>query len=192
VNISHGVLEDVRRDPGRLRRPVEREPRSFSRARALQYAIYRYHDRGLAAAHTHLATTYHKNFKRPAGLRVLQAQLQLYHERFSSTGNVVLQRNLRLKHKLPGDHWLVGEIPRIDVVPASGGFALWLFSPTRRVWRNDLRMPILQQWLADRLAAGADDVTVGFYFLDDGVYESGQFPELARSAAQAELEALLP
>ena len=46
----------------------------------------------------------------------------------------------------------------------AGGSKLWLLAGSTDEWRTQLRMPLLQRWLAGRLGAPDSDVTVGFCF----------------------------
>src|SRR4051794_7916298 len=111
MKVRHSVLEDARRDPGILRTPGPPARASFSRARALQYAIYQYHDHGLDQALSHLAALYTRNFKNSALLRPLEDRLRLYDSSFQKLGNVLLQKNFRINFPVTSEHTLVGEIP---------------------------------------------------------------------------------
>jgi hypothetical protein len=191
MRISHGKLEEIRRHPGTLRVGGTVQFYSFGYARALQFAVYRLHDAGLDEGIAHLETLYRRHFKRPERLGSLISQLKGYDAAFQAQGNIVLQKNARLEEAIEPDAYLVGEIARIDLVPGSGGYAIWLLGQTRYDWRSELRMPLLQEWLASRLGASPSDVMVGFYFFDTGTYESQSYGSSERTAAQEELRQLL-
>lgn len=191
MRLSHSRLEEVRRDPGLLRSPIARFPGRFSRFRALQYSAYKVHSDGLDAAVSHLENLYSRNFRRPEGLPPLIAQLCVYEANYRALGTIAVDTNVRLALDLTTSDVLVGEVGRIDLDPATGGSRLWLFQQSRVGWRGQLRMPVLQRWLAGRLGAPDADVTVGFYFFDAGEYDSASFSGEEIEAAVEEVRRLV-
>jgi len=134
---------------------------------------------------------YFTHFKGEAALRDLLGQLETYWDEFQALGSICVEANVRVHHPLTHDNFLVGEAARVDLLPADGRSALWLLSKDPIAWRSELRMPLLQQWLATRLGSPPSEIDVGFYFVNAGHYESHSFTDAEIEAAAGEVVQLV-
>ncbi len=191
MRLSHSRLEEIRRNPTLLRATGASAPRRFSRFRALQFSTYKVHSEGLDQAVGHLERLYARNFKRPEGLPPLVDRLRAYEVNYRALGTIAVETNVRMALAVTPADALIGEVARIDLDPVSGGSRLWLLAPSTDEWRPQLRMPLMQRWLAGRLGAPDTDVTVGFYFFDTGRYESECFTSDAIEDAVEEMRRLV-
>jgi len=90
-----------------------------------------------------------------------------------------LNLNICLPSWAPADLVLSGQIARVDFVP-SGGYAGWIFvSGNAYGWREELRMPLLQEALAQKMSVTTDEIIVGLY-----AFESRSVEHTSYSAAE--------
>lgn len=74
-------------------------------------------------------------------------------------GRIAVQLPLRVS----SDVSCSGEITRLDIVP-TGGYTGWLFrNDNIHGWSSELRMPLIQDALAQELGVGTEDISVGVY-----------------------------
>jgi hypothetical protein len=173
MKLGHRQLEEFRADPrGFVSAPPGRAQARFSKHRALQLAIYRYHTRGgnVGEAVAHLGDLYRK-FKDRRDLPDRERQLYQYVTSFLQLGSIVASQRLRLSANVVANLDITGEIPRLDLVP-SGGYAVWLFTKEHYQWAAELRMPILQRHFAKAMKVPSEQVTVGFYAFDIASHRS--------------------
>jgi hypothetical protein len=84
-----------------------------------------------------------------------------------------------------------GEISRLDIVP-TGGYAAWLFrSREPDGWRNELRMPIVQDVAARMLGVSNSEIKVGVISFQERYSEFHSYSGRQIVAAYKELEVLL-
>lgn len=168
MRISHRSLEEVRRDP-RAALSGGSTGGGYNRTLALHDAVYAFHAsrdqaRGEALLRRHLEKKPHSGDGAYLDYYVeyVGAIATLGNETFSTEQSVTLSLGEGIE--------LGGQINRIDLVPA-GGYAAWLFSTKPVRWGSELRMPLLQHFVADLLGVGPRDVSVGFYTFATGLHE---------------------
>jgi hypothetical protein len=102
-----------------------------------------------------------------------------------------LNVNISLSPWAPADLALSGQLARVDFVP-SGGYGGWVFvSGAARGWRQELRMPIIQEALAGEMNVTTDEVIVGIYAFQDRFVEHTSYSATEIRGARASLEGLL-
>lgn len=102
-----------------------------------------------------------------------------------------LDLSVPLPPTAPADLSLSGQIARVDFAP-SGGYAGWIFvTGTARGWRQGLRMPLIQEALAQEMKVTPDEIIVGIYAFRDRIVEYTTYSANEIRAAQAALEGLL-
>jgi hypothetical protein len=102
-----------------------------------------------------------------------------------------LNPSISLPPSVTPDLTLSGQIARVDLVP-SGGYAGWIFaSGAASGWQQELRMPILQEALADEMNTTSDDVIVGIYAFQDRSVKHTSYSATEIREARASLESLL-
>ena len=71
-----------------------------------------------------------------------------YAREFKSLGNNVYAVMHRVAWPINGDVIITGEIPRLDIDLRSNGYAAWFFGTTSSGWSNELRIPLVQSYVA--------------------------------------------
>lgn len=190
MRISHRDLEAARSDPRAWARSSDTpEPRRYSRYGLLLNSITCYHrSRDLDEAMRYLRDGYVRNFKRPEFLDMLENRLSTYVEDYLALDGATVLWRVRVSHEIASDLELRGEIPRVDL-RTDGKYAAWLFSQEPTEWRNQLRMPLIQEFVSELYAVHLSDVTVGFYCFALRSYESACYGGAAlRRARQGAAE----
>jgi hypothetical protein len=102
-----------------------------------------------------------------------------------------LNVNIPLPPWAPADLSISGQIARVDLVP-SGGYAGWIFlSGAAHGWRQELRMPLVQEALAGEMNVTIDEFIVGIYAFQDRSVEHTCYSATEIRQARASLEGLL-
>ena len=185
-------MEIVRHNPAAYLRSASGKGKffSFSSNRALQYATRVYHRRGLTQAVRYLEDTFWHNFKRHRGnekkLKSLTQDLNLYGDEYEALGSTVAEIAKKLVIKVSTNISLGGEISRVDLVN-NGGYAVYLLRSVQSDWENELRMPLIQGYYADKLGAPSAEVSVGVYCFETANHESKIFTSKDISEARREL-----
>lgn len=194
MKLSLRDLESARVDPaGFVQRTDAAAPtyRRFSKSRVLQLAALQFHRQheNLGAAQNYLEDQYRTHFKGMAELPKLQEQLERYAAGFVASGNTVCSMLTRVSIEVEPELELTGEIPRFDLAE-NDGYAAWLFTKTLSRWRGELRMPLLQRHFADQMGVGVEQVSVGFYSFQEGLYDSERYSARRVAAALRECQSL--
>jgi hypothetical protein len=154
-------LEEARADPDRYRATFFGPPRQAqgsSYFSALRNAIFNLHKRGwtVADAEAYLESALEKH---PNAMRKAEVsdQFAWYVTELQSSGRRVFRTRLNVDVFLPSwapdDFSCSGEVARLDLAE-SGRYAAWRFaSGDARGWRQDIRMPLIQEAVARELGA---------------------------------------
>ena len=117
MRLSHGRLEEARRNPTLLGAPALQR-RASSRGFALSSSQHTESTPGdFELAVRHLENLYSRNFKRPEGLPPLVAQLRAYEANYRALGTIAVDTNVRIALDLTPSDTLIGEVGRIDLDP---------------------------------------------------------------------------
>ena len=191
MRLRHSDLEAARTDPIAFSNRDDGGGFGQTKIRALHQAVFKYHRPGetLATATDYLENAFATRFKTASRLDEFVGYLDDYDRLFRLSSNVVIKVMLRISVLLTQNVTLVGEVPRLDIT-AGGGYAAWLFSEKPRDWRDELRMPIVQAYIASLMGVKQDHVAVGFYFFAPAAYESVTYSATAVAAAFREATAL--
>lgn len=113
---------------------------------------------------------------------------------YTNLGRAMFSTRLNLDISLPSwaptDLECSGQIARADIAPS--GFTGWIFlSGDTRGWRDDPRMPLIQEALAQEMDVTADEVTVGVYAFRERSVEQTSYSAAEIEAAYSSLEELL-
>jgi hypothetical protein len=163
---------------------------------ALRYAIFNFHKPGWndAQAEGYLEE---RLVNAPNAAKSAEAldQFRWYLEQYRALGWPKALTRLNLSIPLPpdapADLSLSGQIARVDFAP-SGGYAGWIFaSGTATGWRRGLRMPLIQEALANEMNVTTEETIVGIYAFRDRTVEHTSFTVDEVAAARASLEGLL-
>jgi len=135
-------------------------------AGAVKLAIYRFHkggnDTGARAHLRDLLDRFQSDYHKAAAEQEFDSYLRWY----ASNQPIVASHRVRLGYPLGGGVILGGEVSRVDVDAARGGYSAVLFGNPRPDWQSEIRMPLIQLGIADRYQRGAAEVRVGFQHLD--------------------------
>jgi hypothetical protein len=173
VRIRHAELEDVRANPTAWA-AAKLDPRSqFMRsgfAQANRMAIYYFHKTADAnAAQRYLVDLMDRlNLRNLARRSAAEFELQGYLEWFRRENPVVVARKLRVELDIGAGQLLCGEVPRVDLDLRTEGYRAILLGDVSPNWRDELRMPLLQRAVANRIARDESTVAIGVQMLDGG------------------------
>lgn len=102
-----------------------------------------------------------------------------------------LNLNISLSSRAPADLSLSGQVARVDFAP-SGGYAGWIFvSGTAHGWCQGLRMPLIQEALAQKMNVTTSEIIVGIYAFRGKAVEHTSYSATEIREARASLESLL-
>jgi hypothetical protein len=185
LTISHRNLEQVRADPRSALAVTSGG--GYNRTLALYRSVYDFHRSGSAAAAETSLRNYLEARPRADDDRYLD-RFAAYVDAFNASGNSVFSTEQGVKLDLGSGIELGGRINRLDLVE-EGGYAAWLFAKAMPLWQQELRMPLLQLFVAESLGVDTRQVSVGFYAFDTAAYAARVFPkgsvDAALSAAQS-------
>lgn len=173
--ISFGQLESARKNPAAfaksLTTPSDSNPR-FSKFMAWQLAVHRYHkEKGdLAKAVNYFETTFMRNFadnyKNNAEREDWILDLQAYSTDDIKRKLTYVEHKKRISIPLTRKVRLGGELPLIKM-NNKGGYSIYFFSRDSTLWEEELRFPVIQNYIASTLyKVDLSDVEVGVYCLD--------------------------
>ncbi len=185
-------------DPARYRAKLSNPPRGGgpNYFNALRDAIFNFHKEGWTAA---MAERYLDgrldrltgNVRRDD----VSDQFRWYVGEYEAHGWTTFRTRMNVSISLPSwapiDLSVSGEIARTDLVP-SGGYAGWVFlSGDADGWRDDPRLPLIQETLTQEMNASADEVSVGIYAFRERNAELTRYSAAEIEMTQALLEELL-
>jgi len=166
MKISHRKLEWLRRDPGRVLRMTTGG--SQNPTTALWRAIRTYHLEDRLTAHDQLEV----DLARMRGPADVGDLLETYVDSYLAQGNTMFDVWHTANLEIGSHNVLGGRVDRLDLRLA-GGYAAWLFDrrPNPRNWRGRLAMPLIQHEVASLLGVPSQEVSVGFYWIDEDEYD---------------------
>jgi hypothetical protein len=122
-------------------------------------------------------------------------QFHWYLEQYEALGWPTALTRLNLHVSLPPegpiDLSLSGQVARVDFAP-SGRYAGWVFvSGTAAGWRRGLRMPLIQEALAEEMNVPTEEAIVGIYAFGDRTVDRTSFTADEIAKARSSLKGLL-
>lgn len=192
-----GDLEEANEDPAGYRTKLLGPPRQRGGPTyfgALRDTIFRFHRLGepLAEVEGYLEGRLSR-FRDLSRRDETLDQFRWYVEEYARLGWTTFDTRLNLKAALPpwapDDLECSGQIARADVSPS--GYAGWMLLSAAGAWRQELRMPLIQEALAQEMNAPVDEVIVGVYSFRERSVEQTSYSAVEISAARSALEELL-
>jgi hypothetical protein len=89
-----------------------------------------------------------------------------------------------------GKHALTGEINRFDLRDPTG-YKATVIQLAPRVWKDELRWPLIQKAIANDMGCASSEVEIGVFSFDDGNYGSEIYSDHHIAAAESEAENVL-
>jgi hypothetical protein len=130
-------------------------------------AIYHYHKTGDPEAALRclpaLATKY--KLSNASRLESEEEKLTGYLSWAQSAFPIVVKTKINVRVALVGELFLAGEVSRLDIDLASGGYRAVLLTDKADEWKNELRMPMLQAAVASSFKREVAEVAVGIQHL---------------------------
>jgi hypothetical protein len=120
-----------------------------------------------------------------------ESNLQSYAAWLETEGNVSIATKTRLKFEIFKDTYIGGEIPRIDLQPADGGYRAIIIGEEDPKWAKQLRMPLIQRAVAKALKRPENLVSVGTQLCDAGNLQTIKYSKGSIQSAIAELHDLV-
>jgi hypothetical protein len=191
VKVGLSELESARANPtGFARRRIEGSTGrpSLSRIRTVHLAAWRFH-KGVRQDEVleQFESMFRRNFTRLEMLPGLSDQLDHYMRGFAASGTTVIEAPVRrVQIPMPEGSIITGELSRLDLAD-HGRYAAWVFLEAPHGWREELRMPLLQAAIADRLGVDPSAVSIGTYSFSLRLYDTAVFSR--QQIRQAQLEA---
>ena len=144
---------------------------------ATRLAIYRYHKTSNALeARTYLAQMFDRlELKNQTRREQALDNLRGYVRWRKASDLVFVQDRLRIALDLRHGVIIGGEIPVINLDPEADTYLAVILGETAPNWKSQLRMPLLQAAVADRLSRQRGDVYLGIQGLDGGDLQLHQF-----------------
>lgn len=173
--ISFSQLENARRNPTAfaksLSSPNNGTPR-FSKFMAWQNAVHHYHKErdDLSKAIKYFENTFTRNFadnsKNNAEKENWILELEAYSNDDKRKKLTYVEHKKRINIPLTSKIRLGGELPLIKM-NIKGGYSIYFFSRESALWEDELRFPVIQNFIATKLYnVDLSDVEVGVYSLD--------------------------
>jgi hypothetical protein len=164
---------------------------------ALRDAIHKFHrtNGNLVQARAYLQVRLDRFLDRTRCIETMD-QFEWYVNEYKSLGWPTFETRLRVSIPLPPrvrlDLVCSGEVSRIDLVPA-GGYAAWLMrSQGTKDWARELRMPLVQQALAQGLlGVPANEIKIGIYSFKEQFTDLCGYSQTEIDQAYSELDNLL-
>lgn len=191
-------LMEASADPARYRTKLFNSPSGGgpNYFNALRDSIFNYHKEGwtAATAERYLEGRLDRltgNVRRDDVSDQFRWYVGEYEARGWSTFRTRMNVRIPLPSGAPAGLPVTGEIARMDVVPI-GGYAGWVFlSGHAGAWREDLRMPLIQSVLAEKMDVPADEVVVGVYALGERTAELTSYSDTEIAATRSSLRELV-
>lgn len=98
-----------------------------------------------------------------------------YADWLAVSGAVIVHDKLRLSMDVGHDMYVSGEVPRIYLDVPSGGYSAVFLGLQQSSWRSQLRMPLVQLAVAQRVDRSPEEVSVGVQELDGSHLEIVQY-----------------
>lgn len=196
MKISHSEIETCRKSPRAwIAQKIKSEgggPRTGYDG-AIKLAIYRFHKtldtidarRYLEKAFGSYGLTSSTRITRAVG--TLNAYIGWYYR----ASPIVVGYKLLLDFDLGSGWRLGGLVSRADLDQNTGGYHCVLLGSAPRDWRDQLRMPLVQRALADKLQRPETDISVGFQNLDGTSIELVSYPQTRLDEAERDARRLV-
>lgn len=197
--ISFSQLESARKNSAAfaksLNAPSGSTPR-FSKFMAWQLAVSCYHkERGnLSKATNYFEATFMRNFAATSKNTVERENwildLQAYSTDDIKKKLTYVEHKKRISIPLTSKVRLGGELPLIKM-NNKGGYSIYFFSRESTLWENELRFPVIQNYVASTLyGVDLSDVEVGVYSMDLKKHLQRSFTQKEVDDADKELKAI--
>jgi hypothetical protein len=189
MKISHKNLESCRFSPASWV-ASKQAGGDFGRMgyrQALGFAICEFHKaEDVKAAIGKLDGYAAKNFTNEKKIAKLYENLDQYAEWFAKAGIISADTNVLLNYPFTGDWHLGGYVSRVDLI--ASGYRAVLFEVGAPGWKNQLRMPLIQQAVAERYGRPAKEVRIGLQNLDGNDLTDTRFGAEKRANALSEFK----
>lgn len=197
--ISLSQLESARKNPAAFAKSLSSAssgtPR-FSKFMAWQLAVHRYHKEksDLSKAINYFEATFMRNFadnrKNESEKEQWILELQAYSADDIKRKLTFVEPKKRISIPLTSKVRLGGELPLIKM-NNKGGYSIYFFSRENSLWEDELRFPIVQNYVASTLYnVDLDEVEVGVYSLDLKKHLHRSYTQKQVDEAEKELRAI--
>jgi hypothetical protein len=170
--ISHRDLESLRSDPAAW--VASKKSGGFPRfgyGAALRNAVSHFHKTGdSSAALAHMLASLDKNnLNNQQRRQESEDDLAAYIHALAKSNSIFIERNPKVFLPLGNGVILGGLISKIDLNPTDGSYQAILLGPFSATWKDELRMPLIQRAIANKMKRDESDVQVGVQALGDAL-----------------------
>ena len=158
-------------------------------------AVLRWHTSAAAATvvRQQLEDTLRNRFKNQARISETLDRFDSYVGQYTASGFRFQRARMDVRLRLPdllAEHIEVtGQVTRLDRLGFR--FVACMLMSTDTDWRSELRMPLIQTAVADKLKFVPDEVSVAAYCFETGVFQETRFNDTAFQSARGEIEDVL-
>lgn len=190
MKIKHKNLESVRTDPSNAKILLsENYPGGKNMTRCWDRAISVYHkEHSLDKAILYLqgqCLNFADNKKNRDKTENLILKLIAYDKSYIqlkySPHKVLGRLNMDIKY----NNYLSGEIYRVD--ETSDGYAITLMLREDRIWKNELRFPLLQRFYSDKFKCPTNKIKIGVYNYEKGIHDYTTYDQSTLNNAWEEM-----
>lgn len=197
MNIPHKELENVRKNPTEYRGASFKLTHGFSAyptASMLRCALIDYHKTGsLRSTIAYFERLFEKHRKPSRANEIAKFKvinyLRDYDASYTQEDVSTVKAFVKICIPIEDRLFITGEIMRIDIVN-DGGYSACLLEKNVSSWQKELRMPLLQDYLANELKCSQSDVRVGIYSLATGEHSYKRFNQSQIKNAYIEISSL--
>lgn len=184
MKIPHKELENVRKNPIEYRGANFKLDHGFSAfptASMFRCALIKYHKTSsLDSAITYFEDMFDSHRRSSSANEIVKStfinHLRDYDSSYSRQEVSTIKSFAKIYIPIDDLIFITGEILRIDIVNA-GGYSTCILEKAATPWQKELRMPLLQGYLANELNCAQREVKVGIYSLDTGEHSYKSFSQ---------------
>lgn len=195
MRISHAQLETCRANPAAWLAarvaPSASGPR-WGYARVTKLAVYRFHRTAdVSDAYQYLRRLLDKvGLANPERVASAERELDAYVTWFNGARRTVADYKVNISLDL-GRNWILGgEVSRVDLDLARGGYSAILLGEANPDWKAEVRMPLIQIAIAQRLSRAENEIMIGVQNLDGSHLRTTAYSPVQRRKAVTTAQAL--
>lgn len=197
MKIPHKQLEKVRKNPTDYRGATFKLTHGFAAyptASMLRCALIDYHKtKSLSSTITYFESMFEKHRKPSRANESIKSTfisyLRDYDAAYADEEVSTVKAFAKIYIPIEDRIFITGEILRIDIVN-DGGYSACILEKNASSWQKELRMPLLQDYLATELKCSQSDVMVGIYSLASGEHSYKRFTQSQIKNAYVEITSI--
>lgn len=191
MKIRFSMLERLRRNPKSVN---DKNVRFGGRSKFTRWqdSIGRYHSNGnnIPKAEQYLIESFGKFADNASNRRDLAKyidHLYLYDQDYKKLSSEKLEFRANFTFDLVLDYTVGGQISRLDINTLEDGYSVYCFEKDNSEWKNELKFPLIQNYIADYFGCDNQVVNIGIYNLKEDKHLVTKFTKPEIQSAQEEI-----